>query len=167
MKLTNDDVHEILQLLDAGPFNELHLQTLRFKLLVRRDSDDTWTQEAQILSAPNLLPPVTAAAAPVAGVADARKEAAQGKEHTEADHLVPVHTPLLGTFYRAPKPGAPAFVEVGSRVEKDTLVGIVETMKLMNSVYAGVAGRVVDICAKDGASVEHDAVLMRIEPEGA
>jgi len=167
MKLTNDDVHEILQLLDAGPFNELHLQTLRFKLLVRRGSDGTWTQEAQILSAPNLLPPVTASAPPAAGVADARHEAKQAASHAEADHLIPVRTPLLGTFYRAPKPGAPAFVEVGSRVEKDTLVGIVETMKLMNSIYAEAAGKIVEICAKDATSVEQDEVLMRIEPEGA
>lgn len=163
MKLTNDDVHEILQLLDAGPFNELNLQTLRFKLQLRRGGDGGWMQEGQILSAPNLLPPLTTAATPAAGMADAQQKSA----HAEADHLIPVRTPLLGTFYRAAKPGAPSFVEVGSRVEKDTLVGIVETMKLMNSVYAGIAGKVVEICAKDGASVEHDAVLMRIEPEGA
>lgn len=167
MKLTNEDVSEILQLLDAGPFNELNLQTLRFKLQLRRGGDGTWTQEGQILSAASLLQPVAAAATPAAGGSDARHEAKPAASHAEAGHLVPVRTPLLGTFYRAPKPGAPAFVEVGSRVEKDTLVGIVETMKLMNSVYAGVAGKVVEICAKDAASVEHDEVLMRIEPEGA
>ncbi|KAI5911920.1 acetyl-CoA carboxylase biotin carboxyl carrier protein [Azoarcus sp. PA01] len=163
MKLTNEDVNEILQLLDAGPFDELNLQTLRFKLQLRRGGDGTWTQEAQILSAPNLLAPATAAATPAAS--DAPQ--AQHSTQAEAEHLVPVRTPLLGTFYRAPKPGAPAFVEVGSRVEKNTLVGIVETMKLMNSIYAGTAGKVVEICAQDAATVEHDAVLMRIEPEGA
>lgn len=162
MKLTNEDVNEILQLLDAGPFNELNLQTLRFKLQLRRGSDGMWTQEGQILSAPDLLSSTTAAAAPAADAA----HAPQKSRHADADHLVSVRTPLLGTFYRAPKPGAPAFVEVGSRVEEDTLVGIVETMKLMNSVYAGTAGKVVEICAKDAATVEHDEVLMRIEPEG-
>lgn len=166
MKLTNEDVNEILQLLDAGPFNELNLQTLRFKLQLRRGGDGTWTQEGQILSAPDLLQPATAAA-PVAAAAHARQESGHGAGHAEAEHLVPVRTPLLGTFYRAPKPGAPAFVEVGSRVEKDTLVGIVETMKLMNSVYAGAAGKIVEICARDSEAVEQDAVLMRIEPEGA
>ncbi|MCK2126212.1 acetyl-CoA carboxylase, biotin carboxyl carrier protein [Thauera aromatica] len=159
MKLTNEDVNEILQLLDAGPFNELNLQTLRFKLQLRRGSDGLWTQEAQILSAPELLSPATAAASTAHAPAEAR--------HAEKEHLTAVRTPLLGTFYRAPKPGAPAFVEVGSRVGPDTLVGIVETMKLMNSVYAGAAGTVVEICAKDAATVEHGEILMFIEAEGA
>lgn len=161
MKLTNEDVNEILQLLDAGPFNELNLQTLRFKLQLRRGSDGMWMQEEQVLSAPNLLSPATTAAVPAGDAAHALQES----RHAETDHLVSVRTPLLGTFYRAPKPGAPAFVEVGSHVEPDTLVGIVETMKLMNSVYAGTTGKVVEICAKDAATVEHDEVLMRIEPE--
>lgn len=163
MKLTNEDVNEILQLLDAGPFNELNLQTLRFKLQLRRGSDGMWTQEAQILSAPELLSPAASAAAPATAAAHAPQEA----RHAEKEHLTPVRTPLLGTFYRAPKPGAPAFVEVGSRVGPDTLVGIVETMKLMNSVYAGASGTVVEICAKDAATVEHGEILMFIEPEGA
>lgn len=162
MKLTNEDVGEILQLLDAGPFDELNLQTLRFKLQLRRGSDGMWTQEAQILSAPNLLTPAATTATPAASAAHAPQEPTPA----EKEHLVPVRTPLLGTFYRAPKPGAPAFVEVGSRVEQDTLVGIVETMKLMNSVYAGTSGTVVEIRAKDAATVENGEVLMFIEPEG-
>lgn len=162
MKLTNDDVHEILQLLDAGPFKELHLQTLRFKLLLRRGSDDAWSQELQSLSAPHLLQPAVPAPPPAA---DVRRETAGDSGHASADHLVATRTPLLGTFFRAPKPGAPPFVEVGSRVEKDTVVGIVETMKLMNTIYAGAAGKVVEILAKDAEFVEHDAVLLRIEPE--
>lgn len=163
MKLTNDDVHEILQLLDAGPFNELHLQTLRFKLQIRRGGDGEWTQETQVLSAANLLQAAGSTAAQVTVAHEVRL----GTDKTTADHLVPVLTPLLGTFYRSPKPGAPAFVEVGSHVEKDTVVGIVETMKLMNTVYAGVAGKIVEICATDGGFVEHDGVLMRIEAASA
>ena len=60
-----------------------------------------------------------------------------------------VRAPLPGTFYRAPRPGAAPFVEVGSRVSADTVVGIVETMKLMNSVHAGVAGTVAEICVAE------------------
>ena len=157
MKLSNEDVNEILQLLDAGPFHELHLQTLRFKLLLRRDGEGegNWTHSSQILGAPNMLE-TKAAEAPAA--------AAQPKnERTDVGHLTAVRAPLLGTFYRASKPGAPAFVEVGSQVEKDSLVGIIETMKLMNSVYAGAAGRVVEICFKNGEFVPKDGVLMYLE----
>jgi acetyl-CoA carboxylase biotin carboxyl carrier protein len=76
--------------------------------------------------------------------------------------LCDVTAPLLGTFYRAPKPGAPAFVDVGSAVAEDTIIGIIEVMKLMNTVRAGTRGRVVDVLAQDGALVEFGATLMRI-----
>lgn len=164
MKLTNDDVHEILQLLDAGAFDELHLQTLRFKLLLRRNGCGEWTQAGQVLSSPNVLPTADAVAATAPAAASAT---GAEKSAPEGDDLVPVRAPLLGTFYRAPKPGAPNFVEVGSRVEKDTVVGIVETMKMMNSVYAGVAGAVREICLKDAEFVEQDARVMLIEADPA
>jgi acetyl-CoA carboxylase biotin carboxyl carrier protein len=73
-----------------------------------------------------------------------------------------VSAPLLGTFYRAPKPGAAPYVEVGSQVEDDTIVGIIEVMKLMNTVRAGVRGRVVQILGRDGALVEYGEALMRV-----
>ena len=83
-----------------------------------------------------------------------------------SDGLAEVRAPLLGTFYRAPAPGAPPFVEVGSQVEEDNVVGIVETMKLMNSVLAGVSGTVAEICLGNAQFAEQDAVLLRIEPDG-
>jgi acetyl-CoA carboxylase biotin carboxyl carrier protein len=76
--------------------------------------------------------------------------------------MLNVTAPLLGTFYRAPKPGAPPFVEIGSAVEKETIIGIIEVMKLMNTVRAGTSGRVVDILAQDGALVEYGETLMRV-----
>jgi biotin carboxyl carrier protein len=72
---------------------------------------------------------------------------------------------LLGIFHRAPKPGASPFVEVGSRVEEQTVIGIIEVMKLMNSVQAGVKGEVVEILIENGAAVEYGQILMRVRPE--
>jgi len=77
-----------------------------------------------------------------------------------------VSAPLLGTFYRAPKPGAAAFVEVGSQVEEDTIIGIIEVMKLMNTVRAGVRGKVTQILSGDGALVEYGETLMRVGKPG-
>ncbi len=74
--------------------------------------------------------------------------------------------PLLGTFYRAPKPGAPPFVEVGAAVEADTIVGIIEVMKLMNTVRAGVRGTVAEVLAADGALVEFGEILLRVRKSG-
>ncbi|MGH1554677.1 acetyl-CoA carboxylase biotin carboxyl carrier protein [Streptomyces sp. L7] len=83
---------------------------------------------------------------------------------TSAEHLHAVTPPLLGTFYRAPQPGAEPFVEVGSQVEPGTVVGIVETMKMMSPVHAGVAGHVVEICLDDATFAEAGSVLMFVEP---
>ncbi len=77
-----------------------------------------------------------------------------------------VVAPLPGTFYRAPRPGAAPFVEVGDAVSEDTVVAIVETMKLMNSVHAGVRGRVAEICLGNAEPTAQGGTLMRIAPEG-
>jgi acetyl-CoA carboxylase biotin carboxyl carrier protein len=80
------------------------------------------------------------------------------------DTAVAVVAPMLGTFYGRPAPDADPFVEVGDTVAAGTTVAIVEVMKLMNPVTAGVAGRVVEVRARDGDLVEHGDVLLRVEP---
>ena len=80
-----------------------------------------------------------------------------------ADGLT-IAAPMIGTFYRAPAPGAPPFVEVGTRVEVDTMVCIIEVMKMMNSVPAGVAGTIAEILVENAEAVEYDQPLFRVEP---
>jgi len=103
------------------------------------------------------------AGGPAAGPAGATSAGSEGEP--EPDGLRAVRAPLPGTFYRAPMPGAPPFVEVGSRVEPDTVVGIVETMKLMNSVCAGARGTVAQILLANAQFAERDAALMWIREE--
>jgi len=160
MKLTNDDVQDILRLLEGSPVDELHLQTERFKLTLRRSGEGDWTQEQQVLTESNL----TESKASIISKATVGDQNASSSSPV-AEHLLEITTPLPGTFYRAPKPGAPPFVEIGDRVEEETVVAIIETMKLMNSISAGVSGTVVDICLKDAEFVEQDSVLMRLDPE--
>jgi acetyl-CoA carboxylase biotin carboxyl carrier protein len=75
-----------------------------------------------------------------------------------------VASPLAGAFFRAPRPGAPPFVKPGDRVEPDTVIGIVELMKLMNPIPAGVAGEVLEIVAQDGATVQTGDTLIIVRP---
>ena len=75
-----------------------------------------------------------------------------------------IASPMLGTFYRAHSPGAAPFVEVGSRVEPDTLVCIIEVMKMMNSIPAGVSGEVVEVCPENAELVEYGQTLFRVQP---
>jgi acetyl-CoA carboxylase biotin carboxyl carrier protein len=164
MDLTDEDVTDILALLDSLPYDELDLQTPRFRLTLRR-TPDGWTQSVESRSVPSVLP-----AAPPEGPAGAPDAAAPeggspegGSDAGGADgELVAVRAPLPGTFYRAPRPGAAPFVEVGSQVGPDTVVGIVETMKLMNSVTAGVDGTVAEICLGNAEFAAHGATLLRI-----
>ena len=77
---------------------------------------------------------------------------------------VEVLAPMLGVVYLRPSPDADPFVRVGDLVEPDTTVAILEVMKLMNNVPAGVAGRVAEVCVTDGLMAEHGTVLLRVEP---
>jgi biotin carboxyl carrier protein len=74
-----------------------------------------------------------------------------------------ITAPMPGTFYRAEGPGMEPFVEVGTRVEPDTVVCIIEIMKMMNSVPAGVSGTIAEICAEDAEQVTEGATLFRVE----
>ncbi len=177
MDLTNQDVADILAVLDSLPYDELDLQTPRFRLSLRRASGGGWTQESQVVADPAVVTsaPNGASGAPdprasgVAGAAGAggvaEAAAAGAGRDASRDGQVPVTAPLPGTFYRAPRPGAAPFVEVGDQVTEDTVVAIVETMKLMNSVHAGTRGRVAEICLQNAGTAAQGATLMWIAPE--
>jgi acetyl-CoA carboxylase biotin carboxyl carrier protein len=161
MELTDDDVRAILKLLETSPFDDLELETAEFRLTLHRTDDGGWTRESATLRPAHVLRSASSAELPRA-VSPAQDSVAQSPPRSD---VVDVCTPLPGTFYRSPKPGAPPFVELGAQVGANTVIAIVETMKLMNSVYAGVAGRVAEICLVDGSPAGQDAVLMRIAPD--
>ena len=158
MDLTNSDIADILAVLDSLPYDELDLRTPRFRLTLRRAPGGGWTEESQVLAEPSRLSPLSppsppsAAATPVSPLTAAT---------ADVSGLAAVPAPLPGTFYRAPRPGAAPLDEVG----EDTVVAIVETMKLMNSVHAGTRGRVARICLDNAEPVAQGATLMWIAPE--
>jgi len=153
MNLTNEDVQEILRLMEASSFDQLDIETDRFKLSLRRGVEGGWTAERHTARASD------------AQIRDAEKDGPVAAAAPLEKGLVAIYPPLVGTFYRAPKPGAPPFVEVGSKVEDDTVVGIIETMKLMNSVRAGVRGTIAEIRAANAEFVEQGHVLMTLRTD--
>ena len=155
MSLTAADVAEIMRLVEQSNFDELTLEVDGMKLNLKRGGAVTSTSS-----------PFAPAAAPVAPPTPVATAATVTPKAVADPNTHPVSSPLLGTFYRAPKPGAPPFVEVGSVVEPDTVIGIIEVMKLMNTVRAGVRGAVAEILASDGALVEYEQTLMRIRKTG-
>jgi acetyl-CoA carboxylase biotin carboxyl carrier protein len=144
MALTDDDVREILRLIDESELDELRIETAEFKLHVVRGEAAAPEREA---AAPAGAAPESARPA---------KAAADGASATIA-------APMPGTFYRAEGPGMAPFVDVGTRVEPDTVVCIIEIMKMMNSVPAGVAGTIVEVCAEDAQLVGDGETLFRVE----
>jgi len=140
--LSAADVAEITRLLEESQFDELHLEHAGFKLTLKRGA--ALRREAASASAP--APPP----APAASASDGS--------------VLEVTAPFVGIFYRAPRPGAPPYIEVGSQVEADTTIGIIEVMKLMNAVRAEVSGTVFEVLVEDGAVVEYGQVLLRIAP---
>jgi acetyl-CoA carboxylase biotin carboxyl carrier protein len=152
VNLTNEDVREILRLLEESPYEELKLETDRFKLTLRNTghkSQSSWMHKSA--PTPADLPQVPEVPSRTAVTAIA----ANGE-------IREIRPPMPGTFYRAPSPGAKPFTEVGSAVSEDSILGLVETMKLMNSVMAGCEGEVIEICAGNGAAVEIEDTLVRI-----
>jgi acetyl-CoA carboxylase biotin carboxyl carrier protein len=153
MTLTAADVAEIMRLVEQSGFDELNLEIDGTKISLRRG---TGTAMA--------VPASSQAPAPVASLPKAAR--AQAAPSAADANVQDLPAPLLGTFYRAPKPGAPPFVEVGAAVEADTIVGIIEVMKLMNTVRAGVRGTVAEVLAADGALVEFGEILLRVRKSG-
>ena len=148
--LTSKDVAEIMRLLEESSFDELTLESGDLRLTLRRGQAgaEPGPRPAARPRSPQTAPAPAAAPAKAAPPSD--------------PSLADVPAPLLGVFYRAPKPGEPPFVEVGQQVEEDTVIGIIEVMKLMNSVRAGVKGEVVEIPAQNGVLVEYGEALMRV-----
>lgn len=148
LPLTPDSVAEIVAILDGSGYDRLDIKTEAFRLRIQRDeSGEGWSQEWDL-------------AEPDA----ARTSDATAKVEDVPEGLVAVSAPLPGMFYRAPQPGAPPFVEVGQTVEADTVVGIIETMKLMNPVHAGCAGVIAAIPAENGQMLNGGAVIMHVSP---
>ncbi len=162
MPFSHDDVERILKLLEASHFDELQLEVDGLKLDLRRNSPKSVTPEQVKPQTPSAqaTPQVTAAASS----AVASKSAGPAPQPVSLDGVHEIKSPMLGTFYRSPKPGADPFVKVGSRLEPETVIGIVEVMKLMNSVAAGVHGEVIEIVAPDAQLVEFGQVLIRVKP---
>ena len=154
MSLTAADIAEIARLLDESRFSSLTLETGGMKLRIRRDSGG-WSAPAEEDEEPAPASPAPSEPPPALGQEAGAARAGE----------IDVPAPLLGNFYAAPRPGDPPFVAPGDRVTEGTTIGIIEVMKLMNPIRAGVAGTVVAILAEDGAAVDEGQSLVRVRRE--
>jgi acetyl-CoA carboxylase biotin carboxyl carrier protein len=152
MALTDDDVREILRIIDESDLDELLVETERFSLHVSKGGSVT--------SPPAEPQPAATAPATESATAPATAPA------TEPAAGLTITSPMLGTFYRAESPGGHPFVEVGATVTPDTTVCIIEVMKMMNSVPAGISGTVAEILTENATLVEYGQPLFRVTAGG-
>ena len=167
MELSEDDVLHILKLIDESKFDYFQLEVGELKITVSKGDPIPLTGSAPQSFAVNAAPAATAtssapAAAPKPTVAPAAAPAAKAAAIPEG--MAAVTAPLLGTFYIAPEPGAPPFVKVGQQITEDTTVGLIEVMKVFNSVRAGVKGTIVEAVAQNGQFVEFGQPLFIVKP---
>lgn len=167
MALSYKEVAEIIKLIDASACDELVLELEGTKLVVRRGAaTDGQTAARSAASAtstgPTPVPTSTGADAPPASASPAAKRPAA--HDRREDGLVEMRAPMVGTFYRAPSPTEPPFVEIGDVVQVGDAIALIEVMKLFTTIEAQHAGRIVEIGAENGALVEYDQMLFVIEP---
>jgi len=179
--LTYKEVVDILKIIDESPCQKLRLELDEFKLEVIKGKQNSASASAQVVTPPlpqgppEKSPPPPSMESKVQDSRETKPELKGGKTDMPGIHVsagkeppkisgVEVKTPLTGTFYRAPSPGARPFVEVGSQIEPGEQLAIVEVMKLMNSIKAPVKGIVRQILVENETMVKMGQTLMIIEP---
>jgi len=161
------ELKELIELIAEKGFAEFELEREDFRLRISRFKEGS-AQMVQATQLPlaqtaeqsqsnmNIVPPPTAAAP--------TQPAAQPEAPSPDSQLLVINSPMVGTFYRTPSPDVAPFVEVGSRVERNTVVCIIEAMKLMNEVVAEMTGEVAKIYVENGQPVEYGQPLFGVKP---
>jgi acetyl-CoA carboxylase biotin carboxyl carrier protein len=155
------DLEALIEQFKRSDWREMHLRMGDVELFLSADGSARLPERAREGLAP-------ANAAPIAVAA--QSQLTSGSPATPAVASVPagwiqVRAPSLGSFYRAPKPGAPSFADIGARVTVDSELCLIEVMKLFTTMRSGVGGIVREVYAKDGDLVEFDQPLFLIEPD--
>ena len=153
------DIKAIIDLMRKNDLSVFEMEKDGFKLKLVKGADGQ-----PILTAPIALAPAVAAApASGAGSGAARAETPGAIEQAaEGGPFKDIVSPMVGTFFRSPSPDAPAFVDVGKPVNPDTVVGIIEAMKVMNEIKAETSGEIAEVLAENGKPVQFGQVLFKV-----
>ena len=153
-----DEIKQILEMMREHELAEFELERDDFKLRLRKNAAGHWTAP---MPAVNFMP----AAAPAAPAAAAPPAAEPALTAANEDvDLAIVKSPIVGTFYRSPEPGAKSFVEIGEQIKKGQVLCIIEAMKLMNEITADTEGELVKAYVENGQAVQYGERLFAIKP---
>lgn len=157
-----DELRELIELMRENGLAELELEREEFRVRLRRDSGTVESRQSAdaALTAPAPAPAPMAAPAPASAPSHPGAQATTAASQDQDLHIIP--SPIVGTFYRSASPTAEPFVKIGSNVEPDSVVCIIEAMKLMNEIQAEAVGEVVKIYVENGQPVEYGQPLFGI-----
>lgn len=149
-----DEIKTIVKMMSENDLTEFKIEAEEYNLCIKRGGSQT---QVIATAAPIAAAPVAAPVAPAAAPAAAPAEAAPAKEQNT------INAPIVGTFYEAPSPDAKPFVKVGDTVDADSVVCIVEAMKVMNEIKAEKSGVIKEILVENSTPVEYGQPLYVIE----
>jgi acetyl-CoA carboxylase biotin carboxyl carrier protein len=155
-----EKIKELIEMMKANDLNELEIVDGQTRVMLKRGAGEQTMP--QVVAMPSVV------SAPVAGLgmvpAEQVTEVDRPSEKQETN-AVEIVSPIVGTFYLTPSPNADPFVKVGASVEEDTVVCIIEAMKVMNEIKSEIKGTIKKILASNGQSVEYGEPLFQVEPE--
>lgn len=166
LSVNMDELRELIQLIRENDFTEFELEREGYRVRFRRGveaTSETTTNDATVSTQTTTLSTTTAAEAKGSSPAPTHPGARAQTAASEDQDLYIIPSPIVGTFYRSPSPNADSFVKIGSRVEPDTVVCIIEAMKLMNEIQAEATGEVAKIYVENGQPVEYGQPLFGIK----
>jgi acetyl-CoA carboxylase biotin carboxyl carrier protein len=153
----HDKIRDILEIMKANDLEEVEIKHGDDKILLKR-----FGRQGGF----GVVPVPAAAMGPGTAAAGEAQQAIGGEAKGPAEEeLIEIKSPIVGTFYAAPSPDSEPFVEVGSKVEENSVVCIVEAMKVMNEIKAEVSGTIAEIVVKNGQAVEYGQVLFKVRGE--
>ena len=152
-------IKDLIKILEDNDLVEVEIKHGDDKILLKRSQ----AQQPTITAVPMIGSNIAVAPAGTAGM----EQASSGDESltSEQQGLVEIKSPIVGTFYSAPSPDSEPYVEVESQVDLQTVVCLIESMKVMNEIKAEVSGKIVEIKVTNGQAVEYGQVLFRVKPE--
>ncbi len=170
--MNNKEIHELIKLVSKSNLTEFKMKNGDFEVSIRTKKYSKESTGAKMIAAPQIMP-VGSSYAPVAPAATetpatpapvAKKE--ESSDTPDTSNLVEIKSPIVGTFYRSASPDKPPYVKIGDSVTPDSIVCIVEAMKLFNEIESEVTGKIVKVMVEDASPVEYDQVLYLVDPKG-
>jgi acetyl-CoA carboxylase biotin carboxyl carrier protein len=172
VKIDLEQIRSLLSVVSQTDITELTIESGDEKITVKKANSVTVAghvlpAQLEVAAAQPLgVPVATRAAAPLSEAPKASGSNNGAVEEPEKNGLLSITSPMVGTFYRAPAPTAPSFVDIGDRVNVGQTVCIIEAMKLMNDLPSEVAGKIVKILVENGTTVEFGQPLFLVDPKG-